>query len=152
MVINRNGSWIIITILDLGGAIVSLIDDLIYNSKFAEGNFDSRDQHLESIISLSKEGYSKMEVRASEISRSDVEYFKNEGFIVTLHNNGEYRYFRINWNEKAILGVKIIKFIGNLLLIFFKFTLYVTFIIPFKIIKWIFYYKIFTIIINKIKK
>lgn len=60
---------------------------------------DTRKQHIESMEALSKEGYPYMEIRATEISPEDLQYFRDQGMTVQAINDEEVPYFRIIWNH-----------------------------------------------------
>ena len=69
------------------------------NDNMAGIENDTRKQHIESMEALSKEGYPYMEIRATEISPEDLQYFRDQGMTVQAIDDEEVPYFRIIWNH-----------------------------------------------------
>lgn len=61
-------------------------------------NYDNRKQHIESMEKLAEEGYKNMEIRASEISQEDLQYFRDQGMMVQVVD-GDIPYFKIIWEH-----------------------------------------------------
>lgn len=65
--------------------------------------YDTRKQHIESMEALAKQGEGSMEIRTSEMSDEDVQYFINEGFLVRLyHQKKDYSYYKIIWDPVEV--------------------------------------------------
>ena len=75
-----------------------LVNNLRKNSNGIKN--DTRKQHIESMEYLSKKGYKYMEIRATEISQEDLNYFRDQGMFIQVVNDDEtmdYPYFRLTW-------------------------------------------------------
>lgn len=78
---------------------MSILNELKENVK--GNNHLDRKELVKTMKFLSKEGYGDMEIRATEISDKDLEYFQNEGFHVEKYNE-EYEYYRIIWEDSLV--------------------------------------------------
>lgn len=77
---------------------MKLVDHLINNTK---GNsYETRKQHLDSMDRLSKEGFKYMEIRVTDLSKEDLQYFMDQGLEAELFDNGDYPYYKIIWERE----------------------------------------------------
>lgn len=70
------------------------------------GQPETRKELIKSMEELSKDGFSKMELRSSEVTESDLKYFQKQGLKVMFIDGRDYSYYILDWSNEDKYGLE----------------------------------------------